>query len=316
MVQAQTFEQIIALAKESVWGTGVAPTIMYPVTGGGGSAQSDVIWDEGRRGVPSADFGACIGNSHGEFQLEGLAYPAELGHILHGMLGVDAITGASDPYTHAMTAAVIVPSYTFEDQIISGANGGMRFTGAKPTSLGISWEAESGAATITAQYMTKTPTKVTAANPAVSATLGCGFGGWQFTVTSTGLTSRVTAGELNFTRELAMVYTGENVAAPTFINNGPLRYEGTLTVMADSLADFDRYLLGTTQVMTILATYLSTPARSMQFVSTSTFFAATPISYDRGGLGVLAKVGFRGLHNVTDSGVVKATLINQRATAY
>jgi len=316
MTQAQAFEQIIAVAKETVYGTGVAPTVCIPVVSGGGSAQFDVVWDEGKRGLPSADFGACVGNGHGEFQMESLVYPVEIGQVLMAIFGTDTITGAGDPYTHTLTAAVLLPSYTVEDQIIGGANGGLRFVGAKPTSVGFTWEAESGAVAANSQWMTRTPTKVTATNPAVSATLGCGYGGWQTTVTSTGITGRVVGGEINLTRELQMVYTGANVASPNFVNNGPLRYEGSLTVIADSLADFDRIIADTRQSLSIKFSYESTPAKSLEFLSTSTFFAAAPLEYDRGGIGVLVKVGFRGLHNTTDSGVVQAILKNPKTPAY
>lgn len=316
MVQAQAFEEIVAVAKESVWGTGVAPTLCIPVTGSGGGAQFDVIYDEGRRGLPSADFGACLGNGHGEFSMESLVYPVEIGPILSALLGTENITGAADPYTHTFTAAITPPSWTFEDQVISGANGAMRFAGGKCTSATFTWENESGAVTVSSQWMSMTPTKVTGTNPAVSTTLGCGYGGWQTTVTSTGITGRVLGGEFTLSRELQMVYTGQNVASPAFINNAPLRYEGTLTVMADSLADFDRVLADTRQSLAIQFSYNSTPARSLTFTSTSTFFAGAPVEYDRSALGVIVKVGFRGLHNTTDSGVVKAVALNSRATVY
>lgn len=313
MVQALAEEQVVGMIKESTWGTGVSPTVGIPITGGGGKPIIEEIYDEGKRGIAAKEFAAYQGSGHGEFALDGNAYPIEIGWLLAGIFGSEAISGAGDPYTHTFSLSTVVPSFTLEDTIMGGSNGGMRFTGGKVTSLGISFDSNAGVVAYTSQLMSKIPTKVTPQS-LTTAPLAA-WPGWRANVTAASLSGCVTKADINFTRENQIIHCGNNTQDPKYINMGPLSVEGTVESITESLVDFDNYLTDLSQTFVIAFSYGS-PARSLTLTMTNANFNASPIEWDRGAVGVITKLSFKALYNATDVGPAKAVLLNSRSTVY
>lgn len=315
MSQARSFQYKVAFAKEATWGTGVTPTITMPIMNGSGTPQLPATYDDGKRGLPTADFGAVLDAGQGELSFEGWVYPTTIGHALMGVFGTDTVTGSADPYTHEFSQSIDVPSYTFEETYLSGANGGVRYTGCRFANLNFSWDAASGVLQYSTQVTGKIPTVVTPATVAISEEAA--FEGWRATITSTNLTSPcvVTQGELNLTRELQVVHTGCDDRNPSFINTGPMRVEGSLTIAFRDMNVFNMFLNGTEQSFELTFTK-GTPAREIKFIVSRAFFGANPPEWDRGGIGVTMRLGFRGLYNNTDNGSCRVQLKNGQATAY
>jgi hypothetical protein len=315
MPQARSFQYKIALAKETTWGTGVTPTVTFPIMNGSGTPQLPATYDDGKRGLPTADFNALLDAGQGELSFEGWVYPKTIGHALVGLFGSDAVTGSSDPYTHTFSQVADVPSFTFEETYLSGTNGGVRYTGCRFSSLRLSWDASSGALQYSTQVTGKIPTVVTPANPAI--TEEDPFEGWRASITSTGLTSPcvVTQGEINITRELQVVHTGCDDRNPSFILVGPMRVEGSMQVAFTDMALFNLFLNGTRQSFSLTFSK-GTPVRELTITCSDAFFGANPPEWDRGGVGTFMRLSFRGLYNTTDAGSCVVTLKNGQATAY
>ena len=313
MTQALSWQERIALKKETTWGTGVNPDVSFPITDGSISFQSTASYDEGRRGTASGTFDALIDAAHSEANIEGWFYPNASSWLLYGLFGQDSITGAGDPYTHTFQLASSVPSFTVEQDVIGGTNGAIRATGMRVGSMNFSFEADKGALTYSAQLMGKIPSKVTAQNPAITSENA--FEGWRATLTSTGLDCKAVSGEINLTRELQIVHTGCDSQDVSFINAGPMQAEGRFNVVFDNMAIFDLALANTRQALTLSFTKGS-PAREILFTLTDCFLNAQPFEFDYGGMGVQGVVGFRGIYNSTDAGVCKVAVKNSRATAY
>lgn len=313
MVQARTFEQQIGIAKETTPFTGVNPTVGMPITGGTLQAMIEEIYDEGRRGVASADFAAIQGAGHGEFSLEGFVYPESIGWLLKGMLGGEAVTGAGDPYEHEFSAAATPPTFTIEDTIIGGSNGGLRLTGSTLGSLGFSFDAGAGVLAYTSQWMGGIPSKVTP--QALTFPTTAGLAGWRAAVTSTNIASRIASGEINISRELQVVHTGTATQGPRNIAQGPIRVEGSFLLSLEDLTDFDRYLTDLTQSFVVVFDK-ATDNRRVEFTMTECNFNAEPWEPDRGGVAVFQRLSFRAIHNSTDGGPLTAIVENSRATAY
>lgn len=315
MSMARSFQYKVALKKESVWGTPVVPDVTFPIMDGSGVPQLPATYDDGKRGVPTADFDALLDAGHGEMSYEGWFYPEAVSHALMGLFGDDTITGAGDPYTHTFALAADVPSYTLEETYLGGASGGVQYSGCKVGAVSFNWDSASGALGYNTSWMGKIPTVVTPANPSI--VVENAFEGWRGTVTSTGLTTPcvTTQGEINLTRDLQVIHTGCDTKDPTFINTGALMVEGSLQVAFNNMALFNLFLAGTRQSLVITFTKGS-PAREIKFTMTDAFFGAQPPEWDRGGISVLMRLGFRGIYNLTDAGNIKVAVKNARATVY
>lgn len=309
------FEQAVSFAPESVWGTGVDPDITVPVTDFTGTPQIPEVYDESRRGIGAADFAAYQDAGMGELSIEMLVYPGVIGWMLWGILGADSISGAGDPYTHALTMSNVCPSFTVEEIVKSGSNGARRFTGCRISSVGLSFSTGEGAVTASVQMMSKIPTKVTGVDPAV-ANDGDAFMGWQCTFTSTNLTGRATNADVTFTRDMTTEHGGDGTQNPSHIVPGPLRVAGSVTLVIEDLTDFDRFLTDLTQAATLAFSLGTTPARTLSIVMTSCNFNAEPIDIGADGQVRTARLSFRGLYNTTDSGPAKVTILNAEAAAY
>jgi len=315
MPQALTYQQIIALSKETNWGDGTATTVVIPVTEGAIQPQVTSTFDEGRRGIGAAEFDVVRDAGHGEINMSGWVYADRIGHLLMGMLGADTKTGTSDPWSHALALNAAPPSYNIEERIISGASGGIKCPGSRFGTLNFTFDTNTGALTYTAQAQGKIPELATTTDPAVG-TVSSPFEGWKATVTSSGLNARTVSGEINMSREIQVVHTGENSQQPTSILVGPLKIEGSLLMITDSLADLTAYLDGTRQSLAIAFSKGATPNRSITFTMTDAYLAAAPLEFDYGGIGVFNRIHYRGLYNATDAGPCAVTLLNGQNAAY
>jgi hypothetical protein len=315
MTMARSFQYKVALKKETVWGTPVVPDVTFPIMDGSGVPQLTATYDDGKRGVATADFDALLDAGHGEMSFEGWYYPETIAHAIMGLFGTDTISGASDPYTHTFSLNVDVPSYTIEETYLAGASGGVQYAGSRFGSLSFNWDASGGALGYNATAMGKIPTVVTPAAPAIS--IETAFEGWQATVTSTGLTTPcvVTQGEINLTRDLQVIHTGCDSKDPSFINAGAMSVEGSLQVAFNNMALFNLFLAGTRQSL-VISFVKGTPERSIVFTMTDCFFGAAPPEWDRSGISVLMRLSFRGIYNLTDAGNIKIVCKNAKATAY
>lgn len=311
-VQAKTFEQIVAIAKEVTFLTGVTPTVGIPVTDAGGQPHVAEIYDVGRRGIAAVDFAAYQDAGHGEFKLDGFAYPDQIGYQLLGILGADSVTGGADPYTHAFALASTVPSFTIEDQIQGGSNGGMRFAGCRIASLAFSFAANAGVLAYTSTYSSGIPTKVTATNPSVSVLNP--WAGWRGVVTSAGMTTRVISATITMTRALQIVHTAAGQQGPRYINAGPIAVDGDVMLTAEDLSDFSSFLTDLSQSFVLAFSYTSSQIRSITFTMTNANFNAAPVDYQRSGESVEAKLTFKGLYNATDAGPIAVSLVNAKAS--
>jgi len=315
MTMARSFEYKVALKKETTWGTGVAPDVTFPITDGSGVPQLPATYDDGKRGVPTADFDALLDAGHGEMSYEGWLYPIAIGHAFMGIFGEDTVTGAADPYTHTFKQKADVPSYTVEETYLSGTNGGVRYTGCRFAGITLTWNSDTGALTYSTNLMGKIPTVVTPATPSI--VVENAFEGWRGTVTSTDLTTPcvVTQGEINLTRELQVVHTGCDDQNPSFINAGPMRVEGSMQVAFNNMALFNLFLNGTRQSF-LLEFTKGSPIRELAITCTDAFFGAQPPEWDRGGISTFMRLSFRGIYNATDTGSAVVALKNSQATAY
>ena len=309
--QARTFEQVVAMGKESTYGTAVSPTFAMPVTNFEATDQIESHLSQGRRGVPSVTFGAVQGAGHAEFTIEGECYPSTIGHILLGILGEDTVTGAESPYSHAFANVASTPSYTIIERVINANSGSRQLVGCRFGQVTFSWNAGEGVLAYNATGMGWISTSVNA--DSTVPVEEDAWQGWRQAITSTDLANLVTSGELAITRELQPVHTGESTQNPRHINVGPTQVNGNLLVaIEDNLAVYDKVRTLTRQSLSILFDVASA-SRSIKFLMTDAALIA-PAEIDRGGVSAFTRVNFEGIHNTTDEGPIAVTLENGVAT--
>jgi len=119
----------LGLAKESVAGTWLAPTVGIPFLKGEYEDMYTELKDESIRGNDTVLQGMYQGVVHSEWQIDVLAYPDLFGHFLCGIIGPDTVTaGVSTTLSATTTAgatsittAVSIPASS-TIQIDTGAN--------------------------------------------------------------------------------------------------------------------------------------------------------------------------------------------------
>src|SRR5467141_3094086 len=120
-----TFLTQIGLAKETTWGTPIAPTTLdqfMPVLNPKPVDDIDTILDNGLRSLAGKDQGYYQGFRIGKWSYEMHAFPEPIGHIFMGLLGTDGwASGTTHPFTLLNTG--LPPSYGIYDFYgVSGTN--------------------------------------------------------------------------------------------------------------------------------------------------------------------------------------------------
>lgn len=96
----------LAMAKEAVAGTWLAPTVALPYTGSSGVEDMfGVLRDESVRNNDSVLQGVYQGPGHAEWQIDLDAYPDLVGHMLAATIGPDTVTPGTSTTLSALTTA-------------------------------------------------------------------------------------------------------------------------------------------------------------------------------------------------------------------
>ena len=311
----------VNIGKESTWGTAVAATYVLPVTSDPAYAEEyNSIRDSGRRGLPSMDYALLQGGGSTAITLEGNAAPTSIGFLLHGIMGTDTLSGASDPYTHTIKAAASVPSYTIEDDnpVVY-----REYPGAQVSELRLAFTAADGLLTYSSGLRGKLGVTGGAATPttSLSVELDKPYVGIDATVSIGGtVQARVTSFEISLARAQEAVHvTGSR--DPIRIDPQPLEasFQIALDAGPSNVDDVLKYtqFLETPLVMTCeYGTPASAGYKLLTFTATKANFGDGVYSRDLGGGMYQVTLNGRCIHNTTDAGPCVFVVQNARSTAY
>lgn len=142
---AESAYRVLQIGQESVFGTAVAATTIYPCDPGSGEFELDRAAES-----PDEDYGMAVRHQAGRGSfgvraatgsLTSVVRFEDIGHLLQMTLGSDAVTGSSSPYTHTFTgdttSSSVVP-YTIE---IADDTQDWKVTSALCTQLDLSYDA-------------------------------------------------------------------------------------------------------------------------------------------------------------------------------
>lgn len=299
----------LGLAKETTWGTSVAPAIYIPYDSIKNEDDIKKTVDEGRRGVLSKEFAIYNTTRSSKIDVETLAYPDTLGHLLLGILGKDTVTGASSPYTHKFQVLDSnAPSYTLADyNVIAGTNE-RRYPGAIIDELGLKFD-DDGNMKVSAKFQSKISTLVAKTTP--TQNVAQPFQGWMASLTLGGTANaNMLGGDITIKRANQLIFAGNNTQDPTKYITGRIEISGKLTFDVDSETEWLLYANGTQQSIQVAFTVSANQSLTLLFTKTD----VTKAVVDRGNEFVRVDMDFKAIYNTTDAGLCQITLVNSVAT--
>lgn len=307
-----SFLRQVGLAKETTWGTGVAPTTADQFVPILNAKYEDVVesaLDQNNRGRASLDQGYYQGYRSAKYSFETYAYPDVAGNLLMGILGADGwASGTTHPLTVLNTG--LPPSYTIQDFYgITGSNT-RSIAGAYCESITIA-AATAGPVKLTCAYIGKFGALV--ARPTAAYTTTAPVIPWQgaATINSVGnlklIQFDMTIKRLNAEGIQAM---GSQDISAAFV--GQLEVTGKL--MFTPTDDTEYLLYSTTgQAAFPLSIVFTSGANTITIACTKTNFE-TPTTLDMGPY-VKTNASFRAWDNATDGGATKITIVGGKSGA-
>lgn len=312
------------LAKEVTKGTGVAPVDFIPIAKDLKPVDKvKYIDDDGLRGSMVDVYDQIQGPIWSEFDMNGLAYPDTYGYIVAAIFGDVTTTGASAPFSHAMSVKNSLDGQPGALSItdfygLSGGTPARRYTACQCASLSTKFMGDDAIS-----YQSKwvgfqsalvaLPTNAPSTIPAVP--------GWRTTFTIAG------AGKLfvmdctiALKRQTTPIHTADGTQAPYAVWQGALSVEGDMTIIHEDDTELVRYLTNT-QPSFVVDAQQGAGATLTEIKYQITKCAYVEGTIDRGKDFVTSKFKLKGIGNTTDIGSTggfspaKATIQSAKAAS-
>jgi hypothetical protein len=312
----------LGIGKETTPGTSVAATHYLPVKDLSPKDDITYLVDQGMRGAMVEDYDTIAGPAISTYDFGGDVFADTIGFPLTGVLGDLTTTGASAPFTHAMSTLNTTdgqpPSYTISDYYAGAAASTRRFAGMKFSEVGFKFSAD-GLLTYSAKALGFA--SATSANPTPSFSTVTPMATWIGAVTiGGGAVTYVTDGECTIKRKVEAIHTADGTQSPYKIFSGPVTVDGKLTVVMEDDTELIRYLTNTKPAL-VLNFSQGAGAALTQILLTMTKAAYTAAEVGRGKDYVELAITYTGLANATDVGAsagyspIKATIQNAIAAS-
>lgn len=308
----------LGIAKETVPGTGVAPTAFIPVTGPSGKDALTMLADKGLRGAMVDTYDEIAGPKSGTFEFGGDVFPDTVGWVLAGILGDVTTTGTVAPFTHTMAALNSgdgqPKSYTFSDYYSVAAR---QYPGAKYSELDFKF---AGTDMFTWTAKTTTFGSKPTTKPTQSYTDIPPLAGWVGTVKIDDTEVDVVLdGEIDIKRDVSILNAVNGSQDPASIWCGALTCTGKLTIVMETEDYLNDYLNNANKSLEIdYSTGEGTDAVQVNFKMSKVKWTAAEI--DRGSDYVTIGITWEALANTDDIGAsagyspLKVTLQNAIAS--
>lgn len=307
------------VAKETTWGTAVAPStadqfmmVMNPRP----SDEIDEIRDNGFRSLAGLDQGVYQGFRIGKYIWEMHAYPQPIGHAIMGLLGTDVISGVG-PYTHTINLlnTGLPPSYTLNDFYgVTGTNT-RQYAGHYIESLAISG-ATTGPLKCTITTLGKaSPGTALTTKPTGVYDTATPIVPWNGAVTLNSVSNlKVLQVDLLLKRQIDPILAPGS-QDPSAGNVAGLEVTGKLIFAPND--DTEQLLYTTAQQAAFPLSIVYTSGTNTLTLQMTKVNFIKPSVQDRSHMGLYKFVpSFRATHNSTDGGPIKITLVNQKSAAY
>lgn len=316
MTMRPTAQTTLGIAKEppGAWGTPVAATNFIPVSPPTPKDVVKLAQDKGLRGSMTDTYGEIQLTKHTTFDFAGDVFADTFGFMLTGILGDLATTGASAPYSHAISLYNATdgqtPSYTITDSYSVNTR---QYPGAKFSDLDIKFSAD-GLLTYSAKAVALPSVTTTAPTPSFTSVQPLASWIGAVTIGGTANTS-VMDGNITIKRSIGVVDTVDGSQAPHALWSGPLSVSGKLTLVMEDETQLTNYLSNTQPSLDVtFTTGTGVGVQSLKLHMTQVAYQSADIS--RGKEYVELPISFTAIANSTDIGAsggyspIKCTLQN------
>ncbi len=309
-----TFLTSVGLAKETTWGTGVAPTTADQFVPLDSAPKQDdgieSIYDDGYRSRASQHQGYQQGNASSKFSFGSQWYPDVCGNWLMGIMGSDGWAGGS-PTTHPFSVlnTALPPSYTVQDYYGIAGTHSRSYTGLYFD-------------TVTMSGTDKGPLKATVSlsggkrgilvtKPSSTYTTAQPFLTWQGALTlNSVLSAKLVSYDLTLKRVVqpipAMGSQDPSAAGSfAFTASGKMVFEAT---------DDTEYLLYSTTAQAAFPSVIvfTSGTNTLTVTMTKTQFE-TPTNFDRSTAYLKTSASFQGIDNATDGGACAIIVVGGKS---
>lgn len=308
-----TSKQFINVAKEVTQGTAVL-TGMTSIPIDSFSPEDKPTWlDDGAlRNAMAQTYGRIQGPLHTEFDLAGPAFMDSLPFFINNIMGDIATTGASAPFTHAISllnsgtgqpGSLTIVAYDG----MTATTGARSYPGACLSELTITGNADSAFIGMSAKGMGWPSADVPTTPPTVTYSAAPPMPTWRYALglggTAVGAPDKtVREFSLTIARDLRVENTMQNSQSPFIIQRGQLSVSGSLTFTVPSTEAALNDLLNNTQPQLQIAGLQGTGGTTLGLTVDMQLcaFDTTKIKTDEQALGY--DVTFIGVANATNTG--------------
>lgn len=318
----------LGIAKETRPTPGAAPTAVaatdyIPFTTLNPVDQIKYLDDKGMRGSMVDEYDVIQGNIHSEIDIAGDVFPDTIGYFLSGLLGDVVTTGASAPFTHAISVLNSQASngqpttFTLSDYYALGSASTRQYAGCQFSSVDMKFTAD---ALLTYSAKAMGFASATAANPTPSFSAVTPLPAWTGVVTLNASTSTLLAdGNCSIQRPVTPIFTVDGNQRPYQLFAGPVTAGGSLTLVFESDTEMGYYLNNTRPALDIDFTS-GAGAAAVEVKLHMTKCAFTVAKIERSKDYIELGVTYKALANTTDAGAsagyspLKVTLKNAKAS--
>ena len=308
----------IGIGKETTKGTPVTTTAYIPVTTITPGDNVVYVADQALRASMVDTYNEIQGPVSSEVDLEGPVIPDTFGWPLAGLMGDITTTGASAPFSHAISLKNSSDgqptSHTIADNYAAACR---KYAGIQWAELAVKYTAD-GVLTWTSKAVGWGSATLSAPTP--SFTTIPPQAAWRCTATIGGSSvTYVQEAEIDFKRTATPIFTLQNSQNPYSVFVGDLAVTGKLKLIMEDDTELTRYLTNT-QPALVLDLQQGVSAALVEVKFQMTKCAYTNADIDRGSDYVVLNVDFTALGNTTDAGAsggyspIKATLQNAIAS--
>ena len=301
-----TVRSYLGIAKEVTKGTPVAPTDFIPVLASK-LKPADIIgenYDEGLRGSLVKTYDYIPGRSNSTFDFGGPVFADTFGYVIGGILGSVTTTGASAPYTHAISlknatavgADAQPTAFTLTDFYAANVRA---YAGIQIHDLSLKFTSD-GLLDYDAKGTGWLSTSASTPTPSFSTVLPVPT--WIGTVSIGGTAiSNSVDGSLDMTRPVTPIFGIANTQNPYQVFLGALETKGKIRFVMENNDELTRYLTNTQPAIVMnWAQGSGSTATQIQFTVTKGAYIAAVIDRSKDYVEIEVDINAQG--NTTDVG--------------
>jgi hypothetical protein len=306
------------VAKETVFGTPVAGTTTLPETGN--TMAVDPGWFSPELMMNTRDL--HVFNLYGEqTQLGTLSapfFPTNAATLMVGSIGADAVTGSANPYTHTISQANTLPSYTIEQNI--GGFQSLQYAGCRIGKMSLTAAATNEPINV-AYDMVGQSVAILTSPTAVSVTNELPFVFAEGTVTLFGQARvDVSSIKIDIDNGIKTTYTFDQEHGPGFITPCTLHVSGTVTVVWSSLnngtyGDYTTMINETLGSLSFVMTHPGGTGASLTITCPQVVYSKYTPDIKMQDV-VMSNLTFEATKSLSSGYTVQAILLNSVSTGY